>query len=351
MRIQRPKNDASLLNQLHHFNLQAQKTDLAMPSLSAELFQEISEAHTNLQLHHSEVTAREQACKTANAAHINKNNQLIRRLRLAYNIVRFTSKEPDFPVSLLEAFGLKKDGSFPAHKATFKYPLEMLREVLQANSLAQAQGYDLLTGPTAAEFEQHRSEWLALLDARTSAKTALQSAREQLKESRTTALLIITKVSYALRQATTGMTPLAHRNVMRAYGFTYQGDRQPTTSEQNPITDFLADPTDQSTTNEESQTHVLIPSQAKSEAQSQSQRSPEKTSKPNASSPSQAKTEAESQSQRSHPRTSKPDVLTNKKAKTEAASQYQRSHPRTSKPNVLINKKAKSEAASQYQRS
>jgi hypothetical protein len=233
MNLHTPTKDTATLELMQACQRQSVKIESGVPILPEPLAQELA-AQTALSVATRQtLITRQQAYKDALGQLRAFEKQVRRRLRHAFQLVRQFRDDPNFTSDLFEAFGLRVDGTYPAKLRFLREPIQTLGDVLTANTLAEAAGFNVLTSPTAVELTQMRDDLIARNDALETAKAAYQAALSDQKQQRKAAKAILQRVKHALREASVGLTPLELRNVMRAYGFTYKPKRM--VSDQDPV--------------------------------------------------------------------------------------------------------------------
>jgi hypothetical protein len=225
MLLHTPKKDTAVLELMQACQRQSVKTDSDVPVLPEPLAGELAAQTARSITARETLIIRQQAYKDALVQLRTFEKQVRRRLRHAFQLVRQFRDDPNFTPDLFEAFGLRVNGTYPAKLRQLPEPIQTLSDLLTANTLAAAAGFNVLTSPTAEELTQMRETLIERHDTFETAKALYQSALAEKKRQRKASKAILLRVKLALREASVGLTPLELRHVMRAYGFTYKSKR------------------------------------------------------------------------------------------------------------------------------
>lgn len=204
------------------------------PNLPARLLDNLATAVADLRLGRNDRIVKQEASLRATTLHHEAVDALILRLRHAFQLVKRKSRVERFPTSMILAYGLLSDGTYPKELLKLKQPVQTARDLIQAEQAAVAEGFGILTDPTTDELQTLIDAVVSLDAARSTAKSEEVVSVTQLQELRRQFNAVIKRLRGYLRFAMIDEDVVFTRRVMLALGFTYlsrKGDANATQAE------------------------------------------------------------------------------------------------------------------------
>lgn len=222
MKLVTPSAELQKLELLEASLREVQSPNTVVPGFSAEL---INEMTVMLPQYRAQFEAQLQArenwkTKLQQCQALEKT--LRHRIRDAFQVVKRETRNPEFPKSLFEAFGLLRDGVHSKQTQRLKAPIQMARRIVAAHTSAVAQGLDILKDPVPEELSTLADSLAVAKDALTEARNLERQAFDALQASRGNVNLLIGRIKANSQLLTVGMTAQKKRETLQALGFKYR---------------------------------------------------------------------------------------------------------------------------------
>lgn len=224
-----PSSDANRLELLQTLQQQLNAPNLPFEVLSTSHLQALDRLVLSYRAVYFDLIAAREAHAHWQLQSKQAEQQLRFLLRDAFQLVRRQRRNPNFPASLFEAFGLTRDAKQTDASHYLIAPIELAYSMVTAQETALQQGFHVLTDPSpqaliaaAQSLRQHRAR---LVEARNREQQVLA----QMRELRLEAQQMLIRIRTAIKLATIGMKPLDQQLVQQAMGFEYRHKSKPST--------------------------------------------------------------------------------------------------------------------------
>lgn len=217
-----PTSDTATLDLLSECLRQLQIIDQPTPLNDPQLAEQLTTLLAQYQTTHTDLMRARRQHQFDQADCKASEHALRMRLRDAFQLVRRQKRNPQFPGSLFEAFGLRVDGRQTRMTHRLLAPIQVAHRVVAAERMAQADGYHLLTDPTPATLthlaEQLGAHKQSLVVSQNRERLVLRDMRGLRKQ----ASYMFLRIRTLARLATLGKGRAAHQSMLQDFGFAYR---------------------------------------------------------------------------------------------------------------------------------
>lgn len=220
-------------------NLRAPNSPITQ--LDPALFDDLDQHHASFQATYQQILRAREASRAALSQVKISERQLCHAIRDAYQLVQRQRRNPDFPVHLFEAFGLKRDGTQTNTIHRLRTPIPIAHQLIVADQLATSKGFSILVSPTAAQLQ-------ALSDGLNSAQQVLVHQRNQVKQvledlrrERKAAALLLQRLRITVQLQLIHLTPQQRQAYLSDLGFQFREKRDASEASSEPQIEAVAE--------------------------------------------------------------------------------------------------------------
>lgn len=147
-------------------------------------------------------------------------------IRDAYQLVQRQRRNPHFPASLFEAFGLNRDGTQTSAIHRLRTPIQIAQQLIVAQQQAALKGFDLLISPTPAQLEAGATALIAAQQTHVESLNNERSLIGTIRQQRQKIKLLLRRVRMSVDLASLDRPVKERQALLQDLGFQYRNNAE-----------------------------------------------------------------------------------------------------------------------------